>query len=312
MDLRFKMKIIPRGLFKERKDNTNLEEDYFGQDIITKILMLFNDFDMNQLYTSSVAVLSGSYQNDCLQLMKSKLKYLIDIKHIKDFEIYFISCNVNEIFSCVELYTECMQEVINRYEQHKRTMYLTQGYDTSNIIINFIKAFNDLLDYHKISYQFTYNKVIDKLFIEKKFNEIEEENKESIYELIKNEPKINEHFTQSLGDYAKRKFKDSIENAYLTLEKYLKFKTENHNLDAGDNYKEFQKKFSFSNKCIFSIRNDIIKNKISVIYSIRSVIKSHSDNETFDRSKFLAETARFQLNEVMNTIILLDNLSQND
>ena len=82
--------------------------------------------------------------------------------------------------------------------------------------------------------------------------------------------------------------------------------------EAAEHYKEFKKKFSFSNKCIFSIRNDIIKNKISVIYSIRSVIKSHSDNETFDRSKFLAETARFQLNEVMNTIILLDNLSQND
>src|SRR3989338_10124094 len=304
------MKLIPRGLFKERKDSTDAEKDLFSQDIRTKILMLFNDFDLNHLDTSSVAVLGGSYQNDCLNLMKSKLKYLIDISYINDFEKFFLRCSINELFSCVELYVNCMQDIIGRYEQHRMESFRIRSYDTNNLIFSFVKAFNDLLDYHKISYQFTYNEAINKLFIEKKFNEVEEENKEKIYELIKNEPKINEHFTQSLGDYAKRKFEDSIENAYLTLEKYLKFKTGNHKLDAEDNYKEFQKKFSFSNKGIFSIRNDILKNKISVIYSIRSEIKSHSDKETFDRSKFLAETARFQLNEVMNMIILLEDLSK--
>lgn len=305
------MRLIPRGLFKERKDNTRSEKDYFSQDIRTKILMLFNDFDLNQLDTSSVAVLGGSYRNDCLELMKSKLKYLVDIKYINNFEKFFLCCSINDLFSCVELYTECMQEIIERYKRHQSSKpFLMRSYDISNILITFVKSFNDLLDYHKIPYQFAYNKVIDKLFIEKKFNEIEEENKEKIYELIKNEPKINEYFTQSLGNYAKREFKDSIENAYLTLEKYLKFKTENHKLDAVKNLPEFQKKYPFKERGIFSIRPNIIKDKISLIYSIRSELKSHSDKETFDTNQFLEETARFQLNEVMTCIILLEELSK--
>ena len=307
------MRLIPRGLFKERKDNTHSEKDYFNQDIRTKILMLFNDFDLNHLDTSSVAVLGGNYQNDCLNLMKSKLKYLIDVKHISNFERYFSSCNVNELFSCVELYIVCMQELIVRYENHQRNhSFRMGGYETSNIIAGFVKSFNDLLDYHQIPYQFTYNKVLGKLFIDKKFSESEEETKEKIYEIIKGEPKINEHFTQSLGNYAKREFKDSIENAYLTLEKYLKFKTENHKLEAVANFPIFQKKYPFKEKGIFSVRPSIIKDKISLVYSIRSELKSHSDKETFDTNQFLEETARFQLNEVMNIIILLDNLSKNE
>lgn len=311
MVLKYKMGLIPRGLFKERKDNTNSKEDYFNQDIKTKILMLFNDFDLNRLDTSSVVVLGGKYQNDCLELMKSKLKYLIAIGDVNNFEKFFLDCSINDLFSCVELYTECMQEIINRYEQHqKNELFLTRKYDTDNIMVGFIKSFNDLLDYHKIPYQFKYNEAINKLFIERKFSKIEEENKEKIYELIKNELKINEHFTWALGNYAKREFKDSIENAYLTLEKWLKFKTGNHKLDAVKNFSEFQKKYPFKEKGLFSNRPNIIKDKISLIYSIRSELKSHSDKETFDTNKFLEETARFQLNEVMNCIILLEELSK--
>jgi hypothetical protein len=305
------MRLIPRGLFKERKDNTQSEKDFFNHDIRTKILMLFNDFDLNHLDISSVAVLGGSYRNDCLELMKSKLKYLIDAKHINNFESYFFGCSINEIFSCVELYTECMLGIIEKYERHQRSEpFMSRRYDTDNIMVTFVKSFNDLLDYHKIPYQFSYNNVLNKLFIDRKFNEIEEETKEKVFEIIKSEPKINEHFTQSLSDYAKKNFKDSVENVYLALEKYLKFKTENHKLDAVKNFPEFQKKYSFKEKGIFSVRPNIIKDKISLIYSIRSELKSHSDKETFDTNKFLEETAKFQLNEVMNCIIILEKLSK--
>ncbi|MBU0532645.1 hypothetical protein KKB44_04075 [Candidatus Micrarchaeota archaeon] len=304
------MELVPRGLFNERKGTAQSGKDYFTRDIRTKILMLFDDFDLNHLDTSSVVVVGGSYRNSCLRLMKSKLKYLVDLGHIDKFEEFFLSCTLNELLSCVELYTKCMEEIISRYEQHERTKLYSRGYDTSQLLVTFVKSFNNLLAYHKIPYHFVYNDVLDKLFIEKQFNEVEEEVKEKIYEIIKNEPKINEYFTQSLGDYAKREYKVSIENAYLTLEKYLKVKTKNHNLDAVRNFVEFQKKYSFNEKGIFSVRPDIIKNKISLIYSIRSELKSHSDRETFDTNKFLEETAKFQLNEVMNCILILEDLSK--
>ena len=138
------MRLIPRGFFKERKDNTKSEEDHFSHDIRTKILMLFNDFGLNHLDTSSVAVLGGSYRNDCLELMKSKLKYLIEVKHINNFESFLGGCSVNELFSCVELYTECMQEIIKGYERHQRSEpFMSRRYDTSNIMVTFVKSFND-------------------------------------------------------------------------------------------------------------------------------------------------------------------------
>jgi len=302
------MTLIPRGLFKERINSTQSEKDIFNLDIRNKILKLFNDFNLNHLCTPSVAVLGGRSKNDCLELMKSKLKYLIDEERIRDFESIFLGCSVNDLLSCVELYTKCMQEIINSYEKHLGRRY--GRCDTSNIIYTFIESFDNLLDYHKIPYRFTYNSEQDKLFIENKFNEVEEETKKKVFEIIKSEPKINEHFTQSLSDYARKNFKESIGSAYLTLEKYLKFKTENHKLDANKNFIIFRGKYSFKEKGIFSVRPDILEKKISIIFSIRSELTSHSAKDTFDTNKFLEETARFQLNEVMNCIILLEELSK--
>ena len=86
------------------------------------------------------------------------------------------------------------------------------------------------------------------------------------------------------------------------MEKYLKFKTGNHKIDAIKNFPEFQKKYPFKERGIFSLRPNIIKDKISLIYSIRSELKSHSDKETFDTNQFLEETARFLKQKSINEV----------
>ncbi|MBN1175603.1 hypothetical protein JXA48_03090 [Candidatus Woesearchaeota archaeon] len=302
------MKLIPRGLFKERKKNSELNKDYFPVEIRKKILMLFNDFDLNQLDTSSVAVITGTYSNDTLDLMKSKLKYLIDSKHLNNFENYFIYCELNELFSCIELYVDCMSERIQRYEQHVTGSFSSRRYDTSNILVEFIKAFNNLLDYHKIPYQFSYNKILDRLYIENKLNEQEEQTKEQFFDLIKDK-KTNEYFTNSIINFTQKDFKGSIENSYLTLERFLKIKTGNMDKSAVDNYADFQKN---NFKGIFTLPEfkGKIKSQIACVYGLRSKLKSHSPNEKFDDSEFLRETARFQMNEVMTICLLLNEVSK--
>lgn len=303
------MELIPRGLFKERKKNTKIDKDYFPIEIRKKILMLFDDFDMNKLKlgTSSDSAFREEYSNDCLNLMKSKLKYLIELEHLIKFENYFINCELNELFSCVELYVDCMHEKIQKYEQHVSVRgYSSRRYATDNILSEFISAFNNLLDYHMIPYQFTYNKVLDKSYIENKFNEKEEENKQEFFNLMGDE-KVNEYFTNSIINFTQKEYKDSVENSYLALERFLKITTGNMEKSAVDNFKEFQKN---NFKGIFTLREfkGKIKSQIACIYGLRSKLKSHSPNEKFDDNEFLKETAKFQMNEVMNLCILLDKI----
>ena len=139
------MSIIPRGLFKERRDNTISGEEYFAHNIREKILLLFNDFDLNHLDTSSFVAVTGTYNNFCLNRMKSRLKYILDLKSINNFENYFFNCKPNELFSCVELYIECMLEIIKNYEQYHRSYVLSGNkYVTDGFIVRFIETFNDL------------------------------------------------------------------------------------------------------------------------------------------------------------------------
>ena len=296
------MRAIIRGLFGERtkKYKETIAVDYFSKDLILKILQLMDRYNI------SYEPLSLSMNNQkitVVNLFLNRLSFLIktgiinneyDLNQLYD---HLTNSNLNHFFLVIELYAKTLFEISEK-----------DGNMDAYFI--FIEEFNNLIAYNKVQFKLVFDENLNRAHIEQINSEREEENKKTIYGLIKNEPKVNEHFTKALDEYAKREFKDSIENAYLTLEKYLKIKTGNHKLDAQRNFPEFQKKYPFKKSGIFSTRPNIVKDKISLIYSIRSELKSHSDKEIFDTNEFLEETARFQLNEVMTCIILLGELSK--
>jgi len=285
------MKLIIRNLFGERtkKYKEIKTGDRFTYDIVVKILMLMNRYNASNSFNSVVPS------------FLERLSYLFPVGIIKNYDDlrqisnYLFRSTMDEFFSAIELYSDILFEI-------EKLRY--------RIYCDFIEDFNNLLAYNKIGFKLVFDEKAQKTFVEPIFTEKEEENKEIVYNLIKNDEKINKYFTDSLNLFAKREFKDSIENAYLTLEKYLKSKTGNQQLDALKNIEIFQKKYISKDKGIFSVRPDIIKKLISDIYTIRSEIKSHSDKENFDTNQLLEETARFQLNEVMTCIILLEEMSK--
>jgi len=289
------MRLIIRNLFGERtgKYKEIKTKDIFSDDIIVKILMLMNKFNTKNKFTFVSVVYS----------FLERLSYLIpvgvisnynDLRQIAD---YLSNSTMNEFFSVIELYSDTLLETVAQSGLYR---------DYYEFILNF----NDLLAYNKIGFKLIFDEEARKTFVEPVFSEKEEENKDIVYALIKDDEKINKYFTDSLNFFAKREFKDSIENAYLTLEKYLKSKTGNQQLDALENFKIFRKKYISNNKGIFSARPDIIEKLVIYIYTIRSEIKAHSDKENFDTNQFLEETTRFQLNEVMICIILLEEMSK--
>jgi len=285
------MKLIIRNLFGERtkKYKEIKTGDRFTYDIVVKILMLMNRYNASNSFNSVVPS------------FLERLSYLFPVGIIKNYDDlrqisnYLFRSTMDEFFSAIELYSDILFEI-------EKLRY--------RIYCDFIEDFNNLLAYNKIGFKLVFDEKAQKTFVEPIFTEKEEENKEIVYNLIKNDEKINKYFTDSLNLFAKREFKDSIENAYLTLEKYLKSKTGNQQLDALKNIEIFQKKYISKDKGIFSVRPDIIKKLISDIYTIRSEIKSHSDKENFDTNQLLEETARFQLNEVMTCIMLLEEMSK--
>ncbi len=288
------MRLIIRNLFGERtgKYREIKTKDYFPENIIVKILMLMNKFNAENRFVSVVFS------------FLERLSYLIPVGIIRNYNDlrqiadYLSNSTVDEFFSAIELYSDTLLEIVGQSDPFRKDYY------------EFIKDFNDLLAYNKVRFKLVFDAQTQKIYVEPVFSEKEEENKEIIYSLIKNDEKINKYFTDSLNFFAKRGFKDSIENAYLTLEKYLKSKTGNQQLDALKNFEIFQKKYISKDKGIFFVRPDIMKKLIGDIYAIRSEIKSHSDKENFDTNQFLEETARFQLNEVMACIILLEEMSK--
>jgi len=286
------MRLIIRNLFGERtkKYKEIRTKDRFSDDILVKILLLMNKYD------------TYSNLNRVVPSFLERLSYLIPAGIIKNYNnlgqigVYLSNSTMSEFFSVIELYSNTLFEIAS--QSSYRNYY------------EFIEDFNGLLAYNKIGFRLVFDEKTRKTYVEPVFSEKEEENKEIVYNLIKNDEKINKYFTDSLNFFAKREFKDSIENAYLTLEKYLKSKTGDHQLDALKNFEQFHKKYISKDKGIFSVRLDIIEKLISYIYTIRSEIKSHSDKENFDTNQFLEETARFQLNEVMAYLILLEEMSK--
>ena len=176
-----------------------------------------------------------------------------------------------------------------------------------NCFSDFMKDFNNFYDKNSISFKLHFDDKNLKCLVLKKENKIEEINKDEIFELL-NENKyesVNTYFTNALKDYTKGDYKDSIENSYLALEKLLKILTNNHSKDANSSFKEFQNANADKFKGIFSVRKGELKNKIAFVETIRSEVKSHSPKEQFNTDEFLNETARYQINEIMNLILIL-------
>jgi len=288
---------IIRGLFNEREKIAEGEiDEFFNNDNLAKILRLMQAYSIN----SEVGFI-GRVQS--IPIFLERLSYHFSEGKIKDFydlsQIYnlFINSNLNEFSSIVELFVITLGELE------------TQHFRGANITNKFMEEFNNLLAIKTIPFRLDVIK--DKIFLDRINSPREEEMKKEIYELINstNFNEVNIHFTNALINFAKRDYPESIKESYLALEKYLNVCIGNHKLDALKSYEEFEKKFDVE-RGAFKIYHKKIKEKIGLVYNLRSDISDHSDKEIFDRKDFLEETARFQLNEVMNLIILLDSFKK--
>ena len=217
-------------------------------------------------------------------------------------EFFKKSSSLNDFLSTIELFTKTLYEECADLSLHNYPH-----------IFNFIQEFNDLLAIKTIPFRIEHNEKSGKIFIDRINSPLEEKNKREVYSVLQDDnlKEADVHFTDSLIHFAKKKYPESMEEAYLALEKYLKIKVENHKLDAPKAFSEFKKNFNIE-RGIFKAHNQKISDRIDFVYTIRSEIKSHSDKKTFDRKDFQEETARFQLNEVMNLIILLDSFNERE
>ncbi len=288
---------VIRGLFHERK---KFEEGkttlFFNLDILSKIIRLMTTYSIDEkIIFEEIKSIPIFLERLSYYLPEGKIKNLYDLNQLN---IYFFGSNLNDFLSSIELFIQTLKDICdNHFSGNYSRLY------------PFITEFNNLLALKIVPFRIEITE--NKIFIDRINSPKEEENKKRIYELIdgKEFVEANEHFTNSLIEFAKRNYPGSIEEAYLALEKYLKIKINNHRLDVLKSYVEFKKLFDVE-RGIFKIHNEKIKGKIDFIYTIRSEIKSHSSKKTFDRKDLLEETARFQLNEVMNLIILLNSFQK--
>lgn len=289
------MNRIIRGVFNERnKQEEGKTAEFFNEDSLSKILRLMNQYSFNEnvILKGSVNTVENFLNRLSYLLPDDALTKVYDLNGLKN---YLLKSNLNEFLSIIELFILTIKDECD--------YYFYNHYDSLNV---FITEFNNLLSIRTLPFRIEVVK--DKIFIGRINSLQEEENKNKVRILLKESEfnEADEHFTNSLINFAKRNYPESIEEAYLSLEKYLKIKIGNHKLDAPDAYAEFKKKFNVE-RGIFKVHQQKVKERIDFIYTIRSEIKSHSDKKTFDRTDFLKETAKFQLNEVMNLIILLDS-----
>ncbi len=290
---------ILKSLFNDRKiKEKGLTKDFFSEDIISKMLRLMDQYSFNiDEYFNKVNTVANFLDRLSFQIPEEDLKNSYELMQLKN---YLKKSNLSDGLSLIELFaTTLFEECFSFTPQN------------INNINNFMKELNNLFSVYKIPFQLIYKKESSKFFMDRINSPKEEENKKKIYEIIDslNSSEVNEHFTNSLVNFAKRKYPESIEEAYLSLEKYLKIKINNHRKDVLKSYIEFKKLFNIE-RGLFKIHNQKIKERIDFVYTVRSDIKSHSDKELFDREDFLEETARFQLNEVMNLIILLNSFKK--
>ncbi|MCH7568708.1 MAG: hypothetical protein IIA87_04780 [Nanoarchaeota archaeon] len=292
------MERIIRGLFGERGHiHKGRTKDFFSSDNISKVIRLMTLYSINENVPLQGQIISTPLFLERLSyhLPEGKISLFGEINQLHN---YFLNSDLNDFISTTELFIQTIKEICEEN--------LNNNYGHLN---GFILEFNSLLALKTIPFRVEVIK--NKIFVDRINSPKEEENKKKIYEIISSSDFLdaNNHFTNSLINFAKKDYPESMEEAYLALEKYLKIKVGNSILDAPKAYAQFRKLFNVE-RGIFKNHSDKIKNKIDFIYTIRSEIKSHSDKETFDRKDFLEETARFQLNEVMALIILLDDFKK--
>lgn len=298
------MKFIERGLFSERKEkvvNNNIYS-YFSDDLIQKILVLmrannYSDEPFPSVYRPG---------NRVLDLLCAKIVFLLPFDkfsaggpdQIIDNIYKYILKHKELIFfiDVIELYCRCLFEITKNQQYY---------------YFNFLGDLNSLLELNNCKFYVTNEGYSPKML--SKDSPIEEHNKAQVYVLLRDDKfeKVNEHFNKSLIEYSRKtneSLKESIEQSCLALEKYLKIINNNQNLDAPHTFTELKKKSSTQFRGIFRIYPDLVGKKIDDIYTIRSKIKSHSSEDKFDENEFLDETARFQINEVMNCILLINDL----
>lgn len=295
------MRRIIRNLFLERK---KIEEGktikFFTVDILIKIIRLMHTYSLNArvMFQERIIQTIPNFLNRLsYHLSEGKIKNEYDLFQLKEF---FESSSLTEFLSTIELfiqtlYEECIELEISSYPQ----------------VYHFVDELNNFLAMKTIPFRIEFNQNLNSFYIDRINSGMEETNKKEIYKILEDQEfnEANEHFTNCLIYFAKRNYPESIEEAYLTIEKYLKIKVNNHRLDATKSFLDFKKIFDLD-RGVFKIHKDKIKERVDLIYIIRSEIKSHSDKKTFDRTDFLEETARFQLNEVTNLVILLNHFER--
>lgn len=295
------MRAIIRKLLGERtgKYKSDKANKVFSPDISTKILRLFNKYNANNGsrfelgFEPKIATIPLFLERLSFHIPEGTINNLHDLSPLVKF---LFNCDLSKYLDVLELHAHTLFEISSRLNQ-------------SQYFGEYIVEFNNLMAVYGIPFNLVFNEKLNQTHIEEINSEMEEKNKKAVYTIIEGNPKINEYFTNALNKYAKKEFPESIDLFYLTLEQYLKEKTGNSKLDASKNYAEFRKKYSKNYKGIFKVRTKIIEDKIDTIYGIRSEIKAHSPKGTFNTDEFLEETARFQLNEVMTCIILLEQLT---
>lgn len=290
------MRRVVRGLFEERPSKEEGKtNDFFDEDALHKIIKLMNQYSIDEHVVwagRTVKTIPNFLDRLSYQLPHDSIKNYYELSQLIEF---FKKSSLNIFLSSIELFAQTLYEECAGLSTHS---FLHFGL--------FVDEFNNLLALKTIPFRIEISN--DKIFIDRINSPLEEKNKREVISILKSEKfgESEEHFTNSLINFAKRKYPECVEDAYLTLEKFLKIKVNNHKLDAPDAYSEFKKKYQIE-RGIFKIHHQKIKGRIDFIYTIRSEIKSHSDKKTFDRKDFLEETAKFQINEVMNIILLLNS-----
>lgn len=292
------MKRVVRGLFEERPSKEEGKtNDFFDEDALHKIIKLMNQYSIDEHVVwagRTVKTRPNFLDRLSYQLPHGSIKNDYELFQLVEF---FKKSNLNIFLSSIELFAQTLYEECAGLSTHSFPHFGL-----------FVDEFNNLLALKTIPFRIEISN--DKIFIDRINSPFEEKNKREVVSILKSEEfgESEAHFTNSLINFAKRKYPECVEEAYLTLEKFLKIKVNNHKLDAPDTYSEFKKKYQ-TERGIFKIHHQKIKERIDFIYTIRSEIKSHSDKKTFDRGDFLEETSRFQLNEVMNVILLLNSFN---
>lgn len=294
------MKRVIRGLFEERDKKEEGETiSFFDEDSLHKIIRLMNQYsiDENVVWANkTVKTIPNFLDRLSYQVSHDAIKNYYELSQLIKI---FMKSSLNDFLSSVELFVQTLyEECVDLGIRNYTNPYL------------FVQEFNDLLALKTIPFRIGMTEN-GKIFIDRINSKVEEENKQIVYKILEGEEfaEANEHFTNGLIHFAKRNYPNSIGEAYLTLEKYLKIKVNNHNLDVNKAFIEFKKMFNLE-RGIFKTHEQKIKDKIGFVYTIRSELKSHSDKKTFDRKDFLEETSRFQLNEVMSLVILLNNFEE--